>query len=407
MSVEESPILSARIENLPAFPAIVPTLLKISKSPGCTAEQVAEVLSRDQAIAAGVLRLANSPYYCARRRISELSRAVVRLGNVAVRNLVLAICARQAFSDFSASDSEYEVMSRHSLAVAAASQLLASEVRYWPDEEALVAGLLHDIGRLAMFRFDPDSFRALQEDARQGLDLCQREKHYFGVDHAELGFRILDRWGIPYSICQAARRHQAYCSEQLATPLICIVVLADGLARLAGYGFKMPTPSWEEAKTAAEHLGLEDEVHLRVLDQMETRLELLAGLFSTSAGPVESKASRPRRVFRVSKPGLLCERFGDLLLRHLGFDVRTADPSEIRPDIGLGDWIFVDGYGPESDELGSLLTELPDTGQRRIAVLTEPSGNGSDRSCDPVTGLCQIPRAFDAGDLRWLEEVQP
>jgi len=226
------------IQHIPPLPAIAGRVLRVTGSPHSSAADVARVLREDPVIAAKILRVVNSPFYRASRQISELDRAVTRLGTTAVRHLVLGICVRNTLPVDPTQRAEHETLWWHATAVAAGCELIAQRLRSRSAEEAFVAGLLHDVGHLAMLMLGPDGFRSVVMSGIAAPSPLSHERAQFGIDHAEAGFRILARWQLPVKLCQAVRHHHANEIDLTNSQdhLLATVVFADILAHVAGFG---------------------------------------------------------------------------------------------------------------------------------------------------------------------------
>ncbi len=287
MTVEAKTEFIDQAKALPPLPAVVSRLMEVMSSPTVSIEQVAEVLSEDQAIAAKVLRVVNSSFYGMRKQITQLSRAVVRLGMTTVRNIVLGVCARNTILSAASETPEFKTLWSHSIAVASACDLIAQRVGYKPVEEAFIAGLLHDIGQMAMVVFQPESFRASLRTNDQQVRFLTRERELMGIDHTEAGFRILTQWGLPELFCLVAKKHHA-C--EIDTPdsvakLQAIVILGDTIAQIMGMGFDFSGDQSKRAKVAMEYLHLTDGYQVCILEQLERRVEEMTEQYSTSSGP--------------------------------------------------------------------------------------------------------------------------
>ena len=139
------------VKDLPPMPTVVIKIQKLLFDPNSTAQQVADFIERDQAIAAKVLKMANSTYYGMSGKVSSVHHAAVILGFKALGEL----CTIAAFSDFMGNKLPgYGYLSdelwKHSLAVAGAAKLIAEKINPQIIHEALTAGLIHDIGKIGV-----------------------------------------------------------------------------------------------------------------------------------------------------------------------------------------------------------------------------------------------------------------
>ena len=139
----------AKLKTLPALPEIVYQLTMLIDDPNSTAQDLAEVISKDQSLTARVLRLVNSSYYAFRSKISKVSHAISLMGFLSIKNIVLSLSVIDAFRKRELDDGlEHHLFWEHSIGTAAAARSLGERSGYLSPEEAFVAGLLHDIGKV-------------------------------------------------------------------------------------------------------------------------------------------------------------------------------------------------------------------------------------------------------------------
>lgn len=223
-----------KLKDLPPMPQIVFKARQIIGDPNSDMGELATLLESDQAIAAKVLRLANSAYYGLSGKVSSIRHASALLGYKTLGQLISMAAASQLMGKvlrgygWSAEDSW-----EHSLAVATGSKILA--LRNNPDLEndAFAAGLIHDAGKLILepHVFDRmDKFDKYTEGGRRTM--LSAEQKILGFDHAEIGHEVCKHWKIPETIAEAIRcHHQPGLSD--GHELAYIVAMADGIANLS------------------------------------------------------------------------------------------------------------------------------------------------------------------------------
>lgn len=405
MTVAHEPNLLDQIERLPPLPAIVRRVLSVTESPTSTADDVAKVLGEDQTIAAKLLRVANSSFYGSSRQVTQISRAVMMMGLVGVRNLVLGIAARDAITAGAPPTPEHTTLWRHSIAAAAAAELIARPVKYRPAEEAFVAGLLHDIGQLAMVAFDPEAFATTFEKQESDLGFLTIERSLFGLDHTEAGFHILSRWGLPPAICHAVQHHheQETDPDEPLSQLLAIVVLADTIAHMMGFGFDVPIGKFKRAENAARIVNLGDQAMARVLDDLVNRIEQADDMF-VRADDVHRHSESParKRALWVASEDAQGRCIGRLLLECHGYDLETSSPDRLANDLPPDDLVVI--ALSEEDAAAKLASRLSGQGCRRIVVTVEPKRGVPARHQDAESGVRVIPRLFTIFDIQWVEE---
>lgn len=226
------------IEDLPTLPVVAQKLLVLLQDPDYAADDVRLVIESDQALATRILKLVNSPAYGIARDIKSVDRAMVLLGSEALKNVVMCAgvsAAMEAMGGGVAIDGFW----RHAAFVGTAAGLLAERTGLADPGEAFLAGLVHDIGELALDVVQPDRWqRVLDLGARGRLE---NEKRYLGLTHQRAGQILLTSWCLPDELVAVARDHHAP-REILASdrPLISYVAMGDLMSRVAGAGVDLP-----------------------------------------------------------------------------------------------------------------------------------------------------------------------
>ena len=208
----ENPVAKQVLDLKPTLkspPALYLNLLDTLNSPHSCLDDISSLISRDVALSAKILEVVNTSHYGFGNKIARIPEALSTLGTETVKTLVLGA---QFFEQ--AAQSEHSLLVNelwhHSTSVAAAARLLAQFETGNPNdaEAAYAAGLLHDIGKLALLDCLPDEFAAAQRLARQkNLPAWKTENEIIGCDHAEVGGYLLARWNLPDTICEAAALH--------------------------------------------------------------------------------------------------------------------------------------------------------------------------------------------------------
>lgn len=199
------------IEDVAALvspPEVWVRLNEVVNDPHSSVSDVAEITARDTALAARILKIVNSPYYNFPSRVDTISRAVTILGTNDLFALATAVSAAQVFANIPSALVKPEHFWRHSVCTGLASRALARRCGVLHDERLYVAGLLHDVGSLILYRKFPNKVSAvLMASAGDEEVLCRVEQEMFGFDHAEIGGALLELWKLPASLLSAVRYH--------------------------------------------------------------------------------------------------------------------------------------------------------------------------------------------------------
>ncbi len=234
------------LENLPPFPAVATRLMQMLAQEDWDVTAVSRLISAEPVFATRLLQMANSPLFALARQVKTISHAIVVVGLTRVK----AITVTRALGDFVAPALRERVLGvcwRNSLAGALLAEKLARPCYFDPDF-AYIAGLLRDIGRLALLVKYPESYANLLAVTRENaFDLRATERELFDIDHCEAGAWIMARMPFPTELCEVAAEHH----EPVRGPefrMVHLIGIADRMADALGFSVLTPAhpPSLEE-----------------------------------------------------------------------------------------------------------------------------------------------------------------
>lgn len=241
------------LAKIPPLPGVVLELMQSLDDGNANFTALAKKIGQDPALAARVLRVVNSPFYGLAGRVGNLSEAVMVLGFSAIRSLTLAASLTARFSLKPVAGIDPLRIWEHSFTCALAAQRLAVPAGLSPDS-AFTAGLLHDIGIMAIFVQMPERFAELLAACPDCAARTTAEAELFGAGHDELGARLLAAWRLPAAIVDAVRWH--HDPSRVDSRLVDLVHIADLVAHeRAGIG--LPAPRGEPSEAALARLGLD------------------------------------------------------------------------------------------------------------------------------------------------------
>jgi len=218
------------LRSLPPFPAVALQLLSLLDNPDVPLKKIVDLLRMDPALSAELLRVANSALYGFVQRIDTVNHAVMILGAENVKRLALTV----SLSRFAARFLRFENVRscwHHVIATAILAEQLAVDLNIGKDR-AYTAGLLHDVGRLALMASYPEEYDNLIAVAReQSFDQLECERQLFEIDHCATGQWLAQHWNLPTDYCAAiAQHHQDGPVEGTLTELVrCACRSADAL----------------------------------------------------------------------------------------------------------------------------------------------------------------------------------
>ncbi len=226
----------AAVDELPPMPHVVTRILDLLADPDSQVSQMVEVLSRDPALVARLIRVSNSALYGRGQETTSLDQAVVRLGGNTVRSLVLAASMRSLFPLEKTKVGLWgQSLWQHSIECGLAARRVAQESRAADPEEAFVAGVLHDIGKVVVLLNQPEQYgRILRERGAAPHDSVVVERSILGFDHTEVGQLLLEKWQLPKDLQLVVRHHHAPPTDSAADDLVRIVAVGNLLSHRCG-----------------------------------------------------------------------------------------------------------------------------------------------------------------------------
>ena len=273
--------IEARLNAFPAMPAFVAQIATLARSPDTDIRQIADRVRLDPGVTANILKLANSAEFGAARSIHSLQEAIVRLGLKQLFQMIVAYgIAPRLAKAMPGYELRPEELLAHSLWTALASEEFCRVLRVPTPDMIFTAGLLHDLGKLALDEFVATLKNELKQEARdRSIAFDEAERNCLGLSHAEAGAAILDRWNFPAPLVAAARWHHQPDQAGSLSPLVSIVHIAEFLAYEAGVGAGVDGFTYRLSDAAVTRLGLKTKiieyVASQTLDKMNNLEQLL------------------------------------------------------------------------------------------------------------------------------------
>ncbi len=276
--------------NLPSLPGVALRVIELGRDPETGIGEIADAVSLDPALAAKLLKIANSPLYAQRRKVDNLRQAAMLLGLNATLTLALSFSLLERV-DSDGAGIDYTGYWRRSLLAALASRVLGQRFGLGRPEELFLAGLLQDIGMLVLDRALPDTYPALVAGASTHDQLLAAEREQFAADHAEVSAWILEHWSMPAYLVEAARNSHATSIEEVVAReqrFCACVAFASWLAEVWSDGAGDFARFATRAQTLLE---LSPEALHEVLDTIGEAMPETASLFEVDlVDPVRVRA---------------------------------------------------------------------------------------------------------------------
>ncbi len=273
------------LDSIPTLPSVVTRILEIVLDDTSSVRDAAKIIEADQALASKVLKIVNSAAYGLRQKISTVSHAIAMLGFGTLKSLVLSVSVYEGLLEGKKDTGlDKSLYWQHCLAVAAASRAIAKEMSFDLPDEAYVAGLLHDIGKIILDqRARAEYVRVLGRVREESCAFCAVERDVLGVDHAEVGGWVAEKWSLPSTLADAIRFHHADLSAidlpQRNLQLVAVTHVADFLAWTQGIGsVDARTPPLLDRR-AEELVGLKRIKLDTITEAIDAEMEKMAEVF--------------------------------------------------------------------------------------------------------------------------------
>jgi len=203
-----------QLSHIATLPEVTLGIIELVENPNSSAQDLNELIGRDPALSARVLKVVNSAFYGLPRQIGSINRAISMLGLNAVKNIAIAASLAKLFRGGALCDRfDAKELWDHSIAVATAARLLAKEARMSSVDEAFLGGLMHDIGIMVELQSDRAKlvkvFSDMQfdHDGNPLIDFRMVERAVYGADHGHFGEALCEQWKFPRSLAIACGYH--------------------------------------------------------------------------------------------------------------------------------------------------------------------------------------------------------
>jgi diguanylate cyclase (GGDEF)-like protein len=269
--------------NFPSPPGVATHIIELAQDPDIEMGKVAKALSMDSALSAKILRIANSPLYAQRRKSENLRQALVVLGLNATLTLALSFSLVKSLRGVKSNGLSYSLYWRRALLAATAARALGDAMHQSLAEEIFLAGLLQDVGMLALDKAVPDLYSAGEALQRNHGALAEHEKKRLHVDHAHIGGWLMEGWNLPERLHRAIKHSHhldlSYSADPAAIFNRC-VALAGPLADLFLLDPEQ-RPFAETALCAERSLGMDKMAFGQVLGTIAAMIPETEAIFET------------------------------------------------------------------------------------------------------------------------------
>ena len=247
----------AKVEAFPSLPGATTKLVSLIDDPNAAVAEIEEILRMDPGLTANVLKLSNSAYFGFPSKIGSVHKAIILLGAKRLMQLVMTSCVNSVMNkSIPGYDLPPGEMWRHSIAVSVAAEGLIEELNVPEADEIFTAALLHDVGKLVLGEFVKDDIVKIEKIVSKDVSFEVAEQAVLGIDHAEIGAKILESWGLPEEIVSAVRWHHDPDAADTTSTLIDIVHVANVLCLMIGIGVGREGLQYRPSPVVTKRLGI-------------------------------------------------------------------------------------------------------------------------------------------------------
>jgi HD-like signal output (HDOD) protein len=258
----------ARLKTVPTLPKVLESVASALEDPDVNFESVSDLIEIDQALTSQILRLANSAFYSTQGNVGRVNQALLVLGAVVTRSVVLS----SAVLDIR--NVGLRGFWEHSLGCAVAAGALAKALGRCHPEEVTAAGLLHDLGKVVLYKELPDVFeQILARAANERRSFREAERALLAADHCDIASWLVDKWRFPACLAEPIVFHHTPAQARIAQDETAIVHVANSLVRALGYGSGGDGLVPAIDAKAWKRLGLTPALLDRALDLFEADLD--------------------------------------------------------------------------------------------------------------------------------------
>jgi putative nucleotidyltransferase with HDIG domain len=274
VTVPEPREIGRAIKDLQPIPQIALKILRIIHSEDYEIQNISEEIRKDQVISAKTLQLCNSAIFASSKKIESLEHALVMLGQHLLLKLVISTSLNNFFNQI---DMGYSLCKggiyHHALGTAVIADQLATLTGQADSSVAYTAGLLHDIGKVALDQFIHSGFPLFYRECQQGeKNFSDVEKQLLGTDHTEVGAELALNWSFPESLIETIRHHHQPENATRHDSLVHTVYLADLLMSRFHTGLEMERLDTERLASRLAVIGLSMADFPKLIDQIPIKV---------------------------------------------------------------------------------------------------------------------------------------
>jgi putative nucleotidyltransferase with HDIG domain len=275
-----------QIDTLRPISPVSSKIMDIARNPDSSLSELVEVIQYDQAMTTNLLRICNSSYFGLTKRIESIRQAVAYLGTEKVASLVIM---KSSSENFAKAQQGYDLnegeLWKYSVSSALIAQDLAEQKNVKDVSLIFTSALLKDIGKVILNNYVEDSFEDIIATVQsEGLAFIEAEKKIIGIDHAELGAQVAERWNFSPAMVKIIRNHHSPDKSPPDDLSVPIIYLADSICMMIGIGVGSDGLAYRYDLDVMNRLNFSDIDLQRIIANFWENLKSVEELVNLSAG---------------------------------------------------------------------------------------------------------------------------
>jgi len=265
------------VEDIPTLPHVVTNILQLTQDTKSTVSDLEKEILKDQTLTAKVLKLANSAFYNYNRKISNISQATVLLGFDTIKSITLTASVGKMLSrELSGYALEEHVLLKQSQVCAMLCKSIAKKAKFEKVENAYIAGLLRDIGKLVLNQYMTNQYKEVVNKVEvEKVTFLEAEESILGFNHAEIGAKIAEKWNLPSELVESIAFHHTPELAPNYKEITTIVHIADAIVMMMGIGLGLDGLAYTFSPDALSSLGLtESDVEEIISDSTQIIIDI-------------------------------------------------------------------------------------------------------------------------------------
>lgn len=269
-----------RSDRMPTLPFVYNKIKEAVENPESSFDDIARVVANDQGLSASLLRLANSAFYGYPSAVYSIPDALTVIGLQQFKNMALSACIMDVFKGIPPKLANMESFWSKSLACGLCARIMALNLREPNSERFFLGGLMCKIGRLIIFKEEPEKALQIIELSRQRDEpMHVVEQEILGFDHAEIGGALLDHWNLPPSISELVRYYHKPVLAKVSVQDVSLVHLANFITEALGMGNAGDDFVPEFSDAAWGHSGLDESRLYYIVEELQRQYAEVRSVF--------------------------------------------------------------------------------------------------------------------------------